>query len=271
MQLATQPQSLMGLVGQGYGFFGQLFTKLLPINILLMVIITPIVMLAMFIGMAGVSGFHPVLLGIGVVLLALLFIWLTVFFYGALYVRGYGVMAGDASLLGGASWRLAKQRSLRGLGGMVLLGLIMMALGVLAFGLTTAAGYLSAFAVPVVGVLCGLFFIYVSLRLSFTVPLIFIHNQGPATAVSKSFKLAKSFCWRIFVVFFLLCGIPAILFTLVGLLLDYLMISVPMASAIAHCVLTIIQNVVLPVFFITAPIILMNDLALRKSVGNLGA
>lgn len=262
MELAKQPQSISKLVNDGYCFFQPLFPKLIPI-VLLSWVATIVMWLAggfLAVAASSVSGFLGAtvtfLLIIGVILMSS-------FFYAAQVARSFGVIAGSEDWIA-STWQVAKNKYLGTAGVMILITLIYMCLMGLVFLINTALQ--SALVAVISFIVLGFASVYLTMRISMSLPTLVIDDNRPIQAISQSFALTKSSFGRIFAVFFLVVAIPSIGFTALNFLLQSAL-GDGTASGIIGLIITIIQTLIIPVLMFSALIVLFNDLRLRTGGG----
>lgn len=292
MLLATQPRPILSLIGDCYRFFWPVFKQLLPI--ILCFIILALAFAALSIFSVGAAQAMETSLGPVVVVISMLaFLWLFVFFYGTQLTRGYGALSADPGFLNGGSWRLAGQRTWRGIGCALVVGLILFGASMLVMLLGLALNWLlvathvlgsdplySLISTILYATIAYIFILYCFLRFALTWPEIFIRGRSVVGAITESLRLTKGHCLRLFGVWLGVMLLPMIIMGLLFLFGGAYGVSevttqtsateaigaISRAGNIGELLITLILHLlVIPVLVVTASLLLLNDLELRGS------
>lgn len=261
MHLATHPQPFGRLISNGFEFFSPLFSKILPIIILMVVSLV----IAFGVGVAGaylVGGIAGVILAVIFFIVGFL---LMAFFYAAQLIRGYGVLSSNESMIQ-HTWSLSKGRILPIIFGIIMLAIILMAITLvfqlLTYGLTYVIQnyYVSAIILAIGWIVS----IYIMVKLILALPLIAIRNNHVAEGIGNSYKLTQGSWWRSFGLFFIVVGIPHLVFTAIMIGIQMMLVPGTLYYVISG-IIGIVQYLVVTVLTISATLTLMNDLELRKA------
>jgi hypothetical protein len=186
------------------------------------------------------------------------FVLLTWFFYTAILNTAHIALEGGHMKFK-AAFRLSRRRYLYILASNVLFFAIGLLLVVVEFGLNLLLDLVHQH--PLFVVIIVLINVYIFIRLYFAIPLIALENVPVITAFIQSFKMERHSLWRTFIVLFIL-GMLVLGFEALGILFT------GKDRMVLFTVYHFIMQLIFYPLIISATLLLLNDLKLRRSASH---
>lgn len=275
--LASEPQSISGVLDQGFKLFRASFGRVLGLTLLcaaLLLVVQGVQFAAGLSGMADAPLDLPLPAWFGRVAFGIAMLFNLAYFgvANAIWHRLWSAAEGSGSV--GESLRVGARRLLPAIGAMLLFGLA------LVVSALPAGGAFFAFwpGRPVVAVLAALVLaalpIFVFTRLAFATVEVIVRPSGPIQSLRRSWELTGGNFWRVSGIGLVITVIAGVFYVAVGTIAGiggFALADSPLGVAgITALILSALMVFVLP-YTMAAWLVVWHDLRLRAEGGDLAA
>lgn len=263
MFLADRAQSFSQLIGDSFRSFKPLWTKLLPIFIVMWVVDTILggaagLSTALFSGVTDPqAGMNLTGVSFVAVLSVFILIFANVYFFIVKLNRTDGVLSGD-SVKASSAWRSGWSRWFPMIGLLVILTfffiMLSIATSILVPTLIIVSGWLSA----LFGIFMFFVYLYLAVKLFFVYPLVASRNVSVFTALAKTFRLTRGYFWRLIGMYIVVVIIPGIILGGLGYFVATIVPN-PEFMNVCAIVMSIVVHFVVTTLWLGATYVFLND------------